>query len=68
MSINKRRMTISLVGLVLSTLVSMAGLTNIIKYAYVYSGYLSLFVVVIPVLTVGRYKNRKWIKEHKNSK
>ncbi len=68
MSINKRRMTISLIGLVLSTLVSMAGLTNIIKYAYVYSGYLSLFVVVIPVLTVGRYKNRKWIKEHKNSK
>ena len=63
-NINKRRMIISFIALLLSTLVSMAGLTNIIKYAYVYSGYLSLIVVVIPVLTIGHYKNKKWIKEN----
>lgn len=62
--VNRRRMIISLSGLILSTLVSMAGLTNIIKYAYVYSGYLSVVVVVIPVLTIGHYKNKKWLAEN----
>lgn len=66
--VNKRRMIISLSGLILSTLVSMAGLTNIIKYAYVYSGYLSVVVVVIPVLTVGHYKNKKWLAENGGKK
>ncbi len=67
-NVNKRRMIISLSGLILSTLVSMAGLTNIIKYAYVYSGYLSVIVVVIPVLTIGHYKNKKWLAENGNKK
>ena len=44
--------------------ISMAGLTNIIKYGYGYCGYLGIAVVVIPFLTVGVYKNRKYIREH----
>ena len=42
----------------------MAGLTNIIKYGYGYCGYLGIAVVVVPFLTVGVYKNRKYIREH----
>ena len=44
--------------------ISMAGLTNIIKYGYGYCGYLGIAVVVIPFLTVGVYKNRRYIREH----
>ena len=44
--------------------ISMAGLTNIIKYGYGYCGYLGIAVVVIPFLTVGVYKNRKYCREH----
>ena len=50
--------------IVLSMTISMAGLTNIIKYGYGYCGYLGIAVVVIPFLTVGVYKNRKYCKEH----
>ena len=44
--------------------ISMAGLTNIIKYGYGYCGYLGIAVVVVPFLTVGVYKNRKYCREH----
>lgn len=44
--------------------ISLLGLTNIIKYGYGYCGYLGIAVVVIPFLTVGVYKNRKYMKEH----
>lgn len=50
--------------IVLSMTISIAGLTNIIKYGYGYCGYLGIIVVVIPFLTVGVYKNRKFIKEN----
>ena len=40
------------------------GLTNIIKYGYGYCGYLGIAVVVVPFLTVGVYKNRKYMQEH----
>ncbi len=50
--------------IVLSMTISMAGLTNIIKYGYGYCGYLGIAVVVIPFLTVGVYKNRKYLKNH----
>ena len=50
--------------IVLSMTISMAGLTNIVKYGYGYCGYLGAAAVVIPFLTVGVYKNRKYIKEH----
>lgn len=50
--------------IVLSMTISLAGLTNIIKYGYGYCGYLGIAVVVVPFLTVGVYKNRKYAKEH----
>lgn len=50
--------------IILSMSISMAGLTNIIKYGYGYCGYLGIAVVVVPSLTVGVYKNRKYIREH----
>ena len=50
--------------IVLSMTISMAGLTNIIKYGYGYCGYLGIAVVVIPFLTVGVYKNHKYCREH----
>lgn len=50
--------------IILSMTISLVGLTNIIKYGYGYCGYLAIAVVVIPFLTVGVYKNRKFLKEH----
>ncbi len=44
--------------------ISLMGLTNIIKYGYGYCGYIGAAAVVIPFLTVGVYKNRKYMKEH----
>ena len=50
--------------IIVSMTISLVGLTNIIKYGYGYCGYLGIAVVVIPFLTVGVYKNRKYISEH----
>ena len=50
--------------IILSMSISMVGLSNIIKYGYGYCGYLGIAVVVIPFLTVGVYKNRKYLKAH----
>ena len=50
--------------LTLSMTVSMAGLTNIVRYGYGYCGYLGIVVVIIPMLTIGIYKNRKFLKEN----
>ena len=48
----------------LSMTISLVGLTNIIKYGYGYCGYLGIAVIVIPFLTVGYYKNKKYMAEH----
>lgn len=50
--------------IVLAMTVSLAGLTNIIKYGYSYCGYLAIAIIIVPFLTVGVYKNRRFIKEH----
>ena len=52
------------IAAILSMTISLAGLTNIIKYGYGYCGYLGIAIVVIPFLTVGVYKNRKYMREH----
>ena len=44
--------------------ISFAGLTDIIKYAYGYDGYLALVFIVIPVIVIGNIKNRKYVREH----
>ena len=53
-------LVVSLVVMAFSTV----GLTNVIKYGYNYCGYLGIIVIVIPFLTVGFKKNRKFLKEH----
>ena len=63
-STTTRSAIVSAFIIVLSMTISMAGLTNIIKYGYGYCGYLGAAAVVIPFLTVGVYKNCKYIKEH----
>ncbi len=50
--------------IILSMTISLAGLTNIIKYGYGYCGYLGIVTVIVPILTIGVYKNRKFVKEH----
>lgn len=55
------------VGVVLIAIcmvISFAGLTDIIKYAYGYDGYLALVFIVIPVIVIGNIKNRKYVREH----
>ncbi len=59
-----RSLGLSLLVIVVAVVVSLAGLTNIIKYGYSYCGYLGIVVVILPLLTVGVYKNRKFAKEH----
>ncbi len=45
--------------IVLSMTISLVGLSNIIKYGYGYMGYLAIFLIIIPLLTVGVRKIRK---------
>lgn len=46
--------------IVVSMTISVAGLTNIIKYGYGYCGYLAIAIIIIPFLTIGRYKNMRY--------
>ena len=50
--------------IMLSMTISLVGLTNIIKYGYGYCGYIGIAVIIIPFLTIGVYKNRKYLKEN----
>ena len=43
---------------------SMVGLTNVIKYGYNYCGTFGVFIIVIPMLTIGAKKNNAFLKEH----
>lgn len=54
-----RNAVLSAIVMIISMGVSLAGLTNIIKYGYGYCGYVGIAFIVIPFLTVGVYKNRK---------
>ena len=60
-----RSAVVSAFIIILSMTISLVGLTNIIKYG---CGYLAIAIVVVPFLTVGVYKNRKYIKEHPECK
>jgi len=63
-SLTVRNAISSVFIIALSMTISLAGLTNIIKYGYGYCGYLGIIVIVVPFLTVGVYKNRKYMKEY----
>lgn len=57
-----RSASLSAIVMLISMGVSLAGLTNIVKYGYGYCGYIGIAFIVIPFLTVGVYKNRKQTK------
>lgn len=59
-----RSAVVSAFIMIISMTVALAGLTNIIKYGYGYCGYLGIAIIIIPFLTVGHYKNKKFIQEH----
>lgn len=50
--------------MVVSMGISFVGLTNVVKYGYGYCGYLGIAIIIVPLLTVGFYKNRKFMKEN----
>lgn len=49
--------------IVVSMTVSLVGLTNIIRYGYGYCGYLAIAIIIVPFLTIGVYKNKKYIRD-----
>ena len=59
---NIRRLVISFAMMGVAMFISLAGLTNIIKYGYGYCGYIGIVIIIIPFLTVGVYKNKKYKK------
>lgn len=65
-NIKVRRLLLSLVIILGSMLISKAGLTNIIKYGYGYCGYVAIALVILPFLTVGAYKNYKFMEKEED--
>ena len=59
-----RRAGIAFLIMATAVCISVVGLSNIIKYGYGYCGYIGIIMLVIPFLTVGVYKNRKYLKNH----
>ena len=59
-----RRMTGAALVLAAAVGISLAGLTNIIRFGYGYCGYVGIAILVVPFLTVGAYKNRRYALAH----
>lgn len=59
-----RRAVVAFIVMAISMTVSFAGLTNIVKYGYGYCGYAGIVLLVIPFLTIGAYKNKKYRENH----
>ena len=66
-NIKVRRIIVAIIAILVCMCVSMVGLTNIIKYAYGYCGYLGLIVITVPMLTIGHKKNKEYIAAHPES-
>lgn len=49
--------------IIASMTVSIAGLTNIIKYGYGYCGYAAIAIIIVPFLTIGHYKNKRYASD-----
>lgn len=63
-NITIRRAAVAIIIMSMSMGISMVGLSNIIKYAYGYCGYLGIIIIILPMLTIGRHKNKKFLKAH----
>lgn len=64
----KRRVFTACVIMTVAMLISLTGLSNIVKYGYGYCGYLGIFTIIIPFITIGVYKNRKFKRENPDHK
>ncbi|NYB72527.1 hypothetical protein HZF24_00065 [Sedimentibacter hydroxybenzoicus DSM 7310] len=62
-----RRIIVSFIIMFISMGISMVGLDRIIKYGYGYMGYFGIAIIIVPFLTVGAYKNRKFLREQSNN-
>ena len=62
----QRCLIVAFFALALSTIFSLVGLDNVINYGYRYMGYFATVTFIIPLLTIGRYKNKKSEKLTKN--
>lgn len=56
----------SLFAIIVSMAVSLAGLDKVINYGYRYMGYFGAIIFIIPLMTVGVYKNYKFKKAEKS--
>lgn len=59
-----RNSVISAIVIAVSMALSLTGLVNLVKYGYAYCGYIALVAIIIPMLTIGHYKNKMFAKEH----
>lgn len=59
-----RRVCVSVIVMLISMGISFLGLTRIVRYGYGYCGYVGIVIIILPFLTVGIYKNRKYASEH----
>lgn len=70
LKIAKNKKTLSLViGIIIiliSMIVSSVGLTKIIAVGYSYFGYIGIFLVILPSLTYGHFRNKKYKKNNCN--
>ena len=58
----KSALIIAFIAVAVSMSFSMVGLTNIIRYGYTYCGIFGVFIIVIPMLTIGHNKNKKFLE------
>jgi len=52
--------------IVFSMMIATFGLTDIIKYGYGYCGYFAIVSIIIPFLTIGHIKNKKYAEKNCN--
>jgi uncharacterized membrane protein YkvI len=62
-----RRTIICGTAMIIAVVLSQFGIYKVIQYGYGYAGAIGAFAVVLPMLTVGVYKNRKFAKENQQA-
>ncbi len=62
-NVMNRRILITVIALVVCMAISTFGLSAIVSYGYSYCGYLALLCCALPLLTIGRKKNKRMIAE-----
>jgi uncharacterized membrane protein YkvI len=58
-----KRSLLAVIFMIAGMSISLLGLTRIVMVGYGWTGVIAIFVIIIPMLTVGHFKNRKFLKE-----